>query len=366
MSNKDSRGHPIAVFLPSLGGGGAERAIVLLANGFAASGQEVHLVLGQAVGPYLSEISPAVHVVDLKKKRVLYALPALVRYMWQKKPRAILSAMNYANIIAIIAKTLGPKSMRIVVSERSSPSGYNSVKFRYILLPLMRLLYPRADRIICVSQGVADDLQTLIRVPDSQVDVFPNPLDMSALKSAANQPISHKWLNDPNKKLILAVGRLSVEKDYETLLSALALVRQKSNAYLVILGEGNCRGALETLIAELGLQNHVEMLGFQPNPFPWMAKCDVYVLSSATEGFPNSLVQAMACGAKVVSTDCKHGPKEILDNGRYGTLVPVGNDRELANAIVEALGNGAPANVQEAAERYSPEKIIEQYLRALG
>lgn len=357
---------PVSIFIPTLGGGGAERVMVMLANSFASKGHSTHLVLLKASGPYLSEVDARVKIFDLNKTRMLFALRALVLYLINERPKCLLSAMNYANIIALAAVRLSNKKIWAVISERSSPSGYRNFKFQNIILPLMKLMYPMANRIICVSEGVAKELQELVGVPYNKIDVIPNPLDIKSISLAMDDVITHPWILDPAKKVILAVGRLSDEKNYETLIRAMVNIREHNDAVLIILGEGYRRPALEELVQKLNLEEHIEMPGFDANPFPLMNKCDAYVLCSRTEGFPNSLVQAMACGAPVISTDCHHGPREILEGGKYGTLVPVGSPEMLANAIVQAFSCGAHKHARKKAEEYSVDKIVNKYLGVLG
>ena len=324
----------IAIYLPSLTGGGAERVMVTLANGFAAQGHAVDLVLATAEGPYLADVVSGVRVVDLASGRVFRSLPRLIRYLRRECPTAMLSALSHANVVAIIAHWLSRVPTRLVVSERNTLSVdmVASPKGR-LILRLMRLTYPRAAKVTAVSKGVAQDLEHLVGLPPEKIEVIYNPVVTPELLLRAEEPLDHPWLRQGEPPVILGVGRLTAQKDFATLLRAFALLRAQHPARLVILGEGEQRRELEALVRALGIAENVLLPGFVENPFAWMHRARVFVLSSRYEGLPGVLIQAMACGARVVSTDCPSGPAEILEDGRFGRLVPVGDTRALADAI---------------------------------
>lgn len=357
--------HHIAIFLPSLRGGGAERVMVTLANGFAARGHRVDLVLAQAEGPYLTEVAPAVRVVDLNKRRVMASLLPLVHYLRRERPDAMLSALNHANIVAILARKIARVPLRLVVSERNSLVSLGGGTRGRLFRSLMRWCYPMADLVISVSRDGARELVTELGLPDRLVTAIPNPVPVEEIRARAAVPPDHPWLTPGSLPVALAVGRLEPQKDYPTLLRAFALLRRNRKARLVILGEGSLRPALERQIHELGLNEFVALPGFQPNPFGWMAACDLYVMSSRYEGFPNSLVQAMACGARVVSTDCPTGPAEILEDGRWGRLVPVGDAEALAKALEEAIDDPVlPENATRLTD-FRPDRVVQAYEKVL-
>lgn len=358
--------HHIAIFLPSLRGGGAERVMVTLANGFAANGHRVDLVLARAEGPYLSEVADNVRVVDLGKKRVLASLFPLARYLRRERPDAMLSALNHANIIAILARKLSRVKTRLVVSERNSLTAQRDGFKSRVVMSLMRWLYPSADMVVAVSQAMAKELITELGLPTEKVTSIPNPVDIAAIQQKAEERPTHEWLAAGHPPLLLAVGRLEAQKDYPTLLAAFSELRTRQDARLVILGEGSQRSALEQDIVRLGLSDDVELAGFTENPFAWMKACDLFVMSSRHEGFPNVLVQAMACGAKVVSTDCPTGPDEILEDGRWGRLVPVGDAGALAQAMIEGVDDAMPPDVGARAQKFRSEQAISSYFGALN
>ncbi|MDL1866635.1 glycosyltransferase [Betaproteobacteria bacterium PRO4] len=360
----------VSLFVPSLRGGGAERVMVMLANGFADRGLKVDLVLAQAEGPYLSEVSSSVRVVDLRSRRVLASLPGLVRYLRKVRPEAMLSALNHANVIAVMARILAGTDVRLIVSEHNnlSMSSSRSQNWRSRLIPpLMRSMYRKATGVIAVSKGVADDLAMAINFPRDRITVVYNPVVTPELIEKSQKPLSHSWLEGGKPPVILGVGRLTPQKDFATLIHAFARVRVKYDCRLVILGEGELRVELEQLVASLGIADSVLLPGFVENPFAWMGRVQLFVLSSRWEGLGNVLIEAMACGAPVVSTDCPSGPDEILEGGKWGKLVPVGDVEALAAAIIVSLEtskNQLP-DVSQRADAFKQELAVRAYLDLL-
>lgn len=359
----------ISLYLPSLRGGGAERAMLTLANGFSARGLRVDLVLAAAEGPYLAEVAPTVRVVDLGARRVATSLPGLVRYLRRECPTAMLSALNHANVIAVVARDLARVRTRLLVSERAHLSrslAQAGSPAERLLVPLMKWAYRRADGIVAVSDGVADDLAQALGLPRSRIDVVYNPVVTPALKVLASAPVDHPWLGQREVPVILAVGRLAEQKDYPTLIRAFAQVRAQRDCRLIILGEGKLRKPLETLVAELKIGDSVQLPGFVDNPFAWMSRVSLFVLSSAWEGLPNVLIQAMACGVPVVSTDCPSGPNEILEGGKWGDLVPVRDSDALANAIMKHLVCPSQKNVRERSAFFGLDAALSGYLQLMS
>ncbi len=358
----------LALYLPSLRGGGAERVMVALANGFAERGYSVDLVLVSAEGPYLKEVAANVRIVDLKARRVLASLPALVRYLRREQPASLLAAMGHANVTAVMARHLAHVSTRVVVSERTnfSISRAHAVSLRQRMIGyFMRWAYPRADGVVTVSSGVADDLVKSIGLSRESISVVYNPVITNALLTQSQFEPSHPWFRVGELPVVLGVGRLTAAKDFPTLLHAFARLRDTRQIRLVILGEGEARSQLEALIAELGLQNDVSLPGFVENPIAYMRRSAVFVLSSAWEGLPNVLIQAMACGSPVVSTDCPSGPNEILENGRWGRLVPVGDVVALADAMAAVLDERTHPAVASRASEFSVDRAVDAYLRVM-
>jgi glycosyltransferase involved in cell wall biosynthesis len=358
----------LAFFTPSLGGGGAERVVVTLASHYAAQGHTVDLIASFHQEAYQSEVHPAVRTHYLHTRRRMLAAPRLAKVLREVRPAALLATVN--TFAAVLAQRLARTPTRVVLREATTPSIAFQVKEtsalkRMISETAMRWLYPRADAVVAVSKGVAQDLLNLMPQLEPKLTVIYNPVIDAALYAKADAPLEHPWFRANQPPVILAAGRLVALKGYDTLLRAFARVRQETPVRLVILGEGPERSNLERLAAELGVAADVDLPGFDPNPFRYMKRAGVFVLSSRYEGLPNVLIQAMACGCPVVSTDCPNGPAEILDGGRYGPLVPVDDVEALAYAMAQALaGKVAPAPT-EWLEQFRVEVVAEQYLRVM-
>ena len=359
----------VCVFLPSLAGGGAERSITIIANGLADRGIEVTLVLGRATGPYLDMVRPDVKVVDLGTSSMPRALPRLVRYLRTAAPDALLAAMSHANVVAAMAHRLARSQARLVLSERAH-MGSVFAEYRDLRMgvtrALMRLTYPWADHVIAVSHGVAEDLPHQVRVARQRIVTVYNPIIDDTLRRQADAAPTHSWLVNPDVPVVLAAGRLIAQKDFATLLRAFAQVRQRRPARLLVLGEGELREPLLALAAQLGIADDVALPGFEANPFAAMRAATLFVLSSRFEGLPGVLIQAMACGTPVVSTDCPSGPREVLEDGRWGALVPVGEADALALAMQAALDDPSPPDVRARAAAFTVEKAVAGYASALG
>lgn len=356
----------VAIYLPSLGGGGAERITVTLANAIAARGHQVDFLLAKREGPYLEDVSPDIRIVDFGNHRTFASLLPLVRYLRRERPKALLSGLNHANIVAILARMIARVPTRLVVTEHNSTSSGANVGRGRLVFGLMRWLYPHADRIVSVSRGIEKELAAHFGLPADKLCTIYNPLDVDTIRARMLPRPDHPWLVAGTPPVIIAVGRLMAQKDYPTLLRAFALLRQRRAARLVILGEGEERGALEKLIHELGIEADAVLPGFEANPFAWMAASDLYVLSSAWEGLPGVLLEAMACGAKVVSTNCPTGPDEILEGGKWGTLVSVGDFRAMADAMDAALSSPARLDVAKRADAFRIKYAVEGYLRTMS
>ncbi len=360
MNNSTKR---LAIFTSRLNGGGAQRALLNLAHEIAKRGYAVDLVFARAKGPLLSEVPASVRLVDLNASRVLTSLPALVRYLQREQPRALLTALHYVNIVALWARRLARVRTKVVVSERNHLS-HEAESLR--LMPyLIRHFYPWADDVVAVSQGVADDLSQVTRLCRERIKVIYNPVVTSELKEKVEVSLQHPWFAPGQPPVVLAVGRLSRQKDFPTLIQAFARVRQSRSARLMILGEGRDRPGIEALIRKLGLEQEVSLPGFVANPYPYMTRAALFVLSSAWEGLPGVLIEALYCGVPLISTDCPSGPREILKNGLYGQLVPVGDVMALARAIEKALSGQARSAPRESWQPFESEAVVDEYLKVL-
>jgi glycosyltransferase involved in cell wall biosynthesis len=362
--------YKVTFFLYSLEGGGAERVMANLACNFAKKGITIDMVLVRAKGPYLSQLPSEVRVVELKAAKTQKSLWDLVRYLRSERPSILISTMHYANEVALLAKALARVPTKVIVSEQNTLSQYAKNTSRGVeqWTPLSsKLLYPWADNIIAASQGVAQDLIQITGLPPSRIQVIYNPAIAPELNQLAKAQVLHPWFGDGSPPVILGVGRLVGQKDFSTLIRAFAQVRRSQPSRLMILGSNaGSRPALEELIQELDLEHEVSMPGFVDNPYCYMAKAKVFVLSSRWEGFGNVLVEALAVGTPVVSTNCESGPAEILDQGKYGELVPVGDPFAMAKAILKVLNGDVPFIDSSWLEQFSIEAIAQQYLGVMG
>jgi len=362
----------ISILCASLGDGGAERAMVNLACGLAGRGLAIDLVLVKAEGSFLAGVPPEVRVVDLKAQRVLASLPGLVRYLRMERPKVLLSALDHVNVVAIWARCLSRVSARVVVSVHAPLTlslGSQKTLIGKIMPSLIRMSYPKADTVVSVSQGVNRDLIGFIGLQANKVCTIYNPIINSKLYDLGQEDISHPWFESQQPPVLLAVGRLSLEKDYPTLIRAFERVRQQRLVRLLILGEGGERSKLEGLVRALGLGDDVELPGFVRNPYALMRKASCFVLSSKFEGFGNVLVEALAMGCPVVSTDCPTGPSEILNGGEWGRLVPVGDHEAMAAAILAMLngeGNHDSVSLDSYLLRFGIDEVVSKYLNILS
>lgn len=357
----------IALFVPSMNGGGAERVMLILANTLAEKGYCVDLLLAKAKGNFIKDVSNKVRIVDLNSPRVFFAINPLIKYLKKEQPKVILSAMHYVNVVATIAVKLSGIKCRVVISEHSTlslslaGSSYKNI----ILKKLMYFSYRKADGIVAVSSGVAKDLALTLGLDIERIRVIYNPVVTSELLIKKDEELNHFWAKK-NLPFILAVGRLTEAKNFPLLINAFSnvVIRQK-NIHLVILGVGKLESELKKLAEKLGIEDRVHILGFMENPYSWMKKSELFVLSSSWEGFGNVLVEAMACDTRVISTNCPNGPAEILEGGKWGVLVPTNDPDALAEAIITELTNKSAVNFSEQLLKYKPNNIVDQYLKVL-
>lgn len=352
----------IAFFIPDLRGGGAEKTVLNLVKGMRARGIMTDLVLTNDKGIYSKEVPESARVINLKKRRVSMALFSLAAYIRENKPRALISHISHCNVVALLANRLTGSSTCVVVVEHgilsASPGG---LKHRFLLW-MMKKLYPSAHAVVAVAKGTAADIESTLKLNKGSVQFIYNPVSKEEilLKSAAK--ILLPWPDQKGIPLLLAVGRLVPEKDFGTLLDAFALLRKQMPARLIILGDGILMKDLRQQVISLGLDGDVSLPGFVENPYPYMAVADLLVVSSVREGFSLVLIEAMACGCRVVSTDCPGGPAEILENGKFGRLVSMANPPALAEAMIQSLKSPVDKQwLQGRASFFSIEKAVKAY-----
>jgi glycosyltransferase involved in cell wall biosynthesis len=360
---------PVALLFPTLEGGGAQRVMLTLAEGLAARGKAVELVLIDQRGELAQQLDPELRVVNLGKPHARLALPGLIRYLRQRRPACLLSTLDHTSVLALIAGRLAGTRTPVVIrisNKMSERARHATTLGEKLTVGFSRRLFPMANRIVAVSAGAARDFEEYAGLEAGRVEALPNPVVDDRMLQLAAMPVDHPWFAGGLPPVVLGVGRLVPQKNFELLIRAFALVRKTTDARLLILGEGPLRPQLVRTADELGVAADLDLPGFDPNPFRYMAHAGVFVLSSDYEGLPGVLIQAMASGAPVVSTDCPFGPREILRNGRYGRLVPTGNAEEMAGAIINALTMG-DGRVREAAwEPYSSQTALDAYWRVIS
>ncbi|MGD8189488.1 glycosyltransferase [Brevibacillus ginsengisoli] len=355
----------VMCIVPNLSGGGAERVVVTLLRHFDRSRIEPILLALDLKGPYVKDIPTDIHVNHLHVKRVRHAWLKMIREINRINPDVIFSTMDYMNFAVLAARRFYRKGTKLIIREantaRSALAALPPLK-RWLFKTLYQLLYPKADMIITQSVGMYDDLLNFLpALAEQQVKQIYNPLDLGAVtRQALMLPCT--W-SRPGGKQIVAAGRLTYQKGFDLLLHALRqVINHRQDVQLTILGEGPLRNELESLAVSLDLAQHVTFAGFQENPHRYMLHADLFVLSSRWEGFPNIVLEALACGCPVVATDCPSGPREILQDNRYGYLVESQNVPALAEGMCRMLnGEIKFAAGEERASCYDAGRITQEY-----
>jgi len=323
--------------------------------------------------PHLASLDPAVRLVKLRASHAISAVFPLARYLRENRPDGLLAAKDRANQTAVMASRLARVETRVVTrlgTTISASISHRDPFSRFFRRLPPRLTYRMADAVVAVSKGVARDLAAMTGLCESSITVIPNPVITPDLFDRAAMPSGHPWIKtgaeDPEKPVILGMGRLTRQKDFQTLVRAFGIVKAHRPCRLIILGEGGDRPKLEALAADLGLSRDVSLPGFAANPYSYLSRASLFVLSSAWEGSPNALTEALALGVPVVSTNCPSGPREILEDGTYGPIVPVGDHKALAKAMLRTLD--APLEkglLRKAARAYTQEEASRRYLELL-
>lgn len=356
-----------ALFLPSLPVGGAERMMLNIAVGLAERGHDVDIVLVNAEGEFLNRVPEEVNVVDLESSRVLASFLPLVRYLRVANPDILLSTITPTNVIATWAIMVPGVDVRHVIRvarpESKAAEVQENTRKERLTAALARRSYPRADEVVAISEGVADDVRANSSL--NRVHVIYNPVVTEELKRQAEEPVDHPWFSE-DVPVVLGVGRLVDQKDFATLVRAFAQLRETREAKLVIFGDGEKRPELEQLVSELDIVEDVDLPGFTDNPYKYMAAADVFVNSAKHEGFGNVIIETMATGTPIVATDCPGAPAELLGRGEFGCLVSVGDHDSMATAIKEMLTDPTDSDVlRTRAEDFSLDSAIEEYSSVL-
>jgi glycosyltransferase involved in cell wall biosynthesis len=393
----------VAFYLDHLGGGGVQKVWLILAGTLAQRGHQVDLLLCEAEGPLVAQVPNQVRVIELSPSPLVAAgrqfitaepkgidpfwglllvatkasgtlpfFPDLVRYLRSERPYALYAATPHMNLEAVRARKQADVPTRLIISDHNNlAEGHPLVSgmSRYYLPPLLRKAYRLSDAVVAVSDGVREDIAARTGLARNRIKTIYNPAVSPELHSQAEEPLDHPWFQPGAPPVILGVGRLGQAKDFPNLIRAFARVRQTRQARLVILGEAKNvrktakrRARLVELATELGVSEDLDIPGFAQNPYKYMRHAGVFVLSSRYEGLGNVLIEALASGCPVVSTDCPSGPSEILENGNYGPLVPVEDDAALAKAIESVLDNPLPRRLlRERADLFSVDQAVDQY-----
>ena len=360
----------VMFFCPTLADGGADRVVLTLLEHFDRAQFSPSLAVLRREGALIDEVPRTVELHVLGAPRLAVAAPALARLLRRVQPDVVFSTHGSANIIVALAHALARSHARLVLSERSALVRADRGRIRRALeVPAKRITYRRADLVTAVSAGVAGQLASLLGLAESKIAVVYNPMVAADLPVRAAEPIAHPWFSG-SIPVLLAVGRLVAIKDYPTLLEAFARIRARHPARLAILGDGPLRATLEQCACDLGIGNDVAFLGFDKNPLRYMARARVLLHASRAEGLPGALIQAMACGTPVVSTDCDFGPREVITSGHDGFLVEVGDatalaDRALAVLCDPALAGRLTEAARASAQRFTTAASIPRYTAAI-
>jgi glycosyltransferase involved in cell wall biosynthesis len=357
----------VMIVLPSLHGGGAERVMVHLANHLDRERYEPVLALGAVRGPYVRDVRPDVPIHALGAERARAAVPGVVRTVWRVRPDVVLSTVGL-NFALALARPFLPRRLGVIFREGNSTSAFLADVSRKspgraaLYRAMYRILYARADRIVCQSDGMLADLATRLRVPVARMTRIHNPVDLDAIRARLSEPVVYPG-RGPH---LVTAGKLEYQKGYDLLIPAFARVRvSRPAATLTILGDGTERAALQATAGRLGLGSAVTFLGFQDNPYPFFKAADVFVSSSRYEGFANVITEAMACGTPVVATDCPGASRELIEPGVTGWLASTEDAASLAEAIetaVDALDHVDRKAIERACERrFSVDRITGCY-----
>ncbi|WP_404330365.1 glycosyltransferase [Mesobacillus maritimus] len=328
----------LLIYMYNLAGGGAERTIVNIINNINKSEFEVVLVIGSNnKNDYLYLVNNDIKLIFLhseKRRQIIFKLNKIIK---KEKPDLLFSTLNTNNIVLLLAKLFSFKKIPTIVREANNRTQSGSVTIKNKIIT--SLLYNLCSHIIIsLSKGVQDDLIKNFKIKENRIEVIYNPVDITNINLLKDEVVSDlDFIKD--EKLIVAVGKLGEQKDYPTLLKAFEIVQREYHTNLLIIGKGADEYKLKGLCKELRIEKKVHFMGFKDNPYKYMKKADVFVLTSKWEGFGHVIVEAMTVGTPVVATNCNSGPGEIIDKNKYGVLVPVEDHKTIAEKIIELLND---------------------------
>ncbi|MGE7636516.1 glycosyltransferase [Peribacillus frigoritolerans] len=353
----------VTMFIPSMTGGGAERIVANLLNNFDPNFYNLSLVVLKSGTSY--QLPRYVKVDVLRSNNLKSVLPELINYFKNNKIDLLISHMSLTNIVALLAMRTSKRKFPIIAVEHSTASiKYKSEgAIRRFIPMLMKFTYRWAERIVCVSKASSQDLTSILKFENNKILTIYNPVVSDEIIKKKNEDVHHKWLDNTNLKVIIGIGRFEKVKNFPLLIDSFNKVYETNNkTRLLILGEGKERQVLEEKIADLHLEEVIDMPGFVSNPYAYLGKASLFVLSSNFEGLPTVIIESLACGTPIVSTDCPSGPREILNNGEYGKIVPVNNVEALAQAILEQLNTKHNnKRLEDRANDFTIEKSVSNY-----
>lgn len=355
----------VAIFIPSFGDGGAERMLVNLASALSARGVSVDFLTRSREAPYVDSLAPAARLIETSRGGAFAEQLQLRQYLRSERPDVVLCGKDRAGLSMQLARRLSGVPLRIVMRPGTSYSArFSELRpfSRWRARARVRRVYQRADAVVGNSAEVVADVAAAAGLPASRMHLIRNPVVTPQLLSQAGAPLDHPWFASDQPPVILGVGRLGQVKGFDVLLDAFARVRAQRPARLMILGEGRLRGELEAQASRLGVAEDVALPGFDANPYRYLARAALFVLSSRREGSPNALTEALALGVPVVATDCPAGPREVLRGGEVAPLVPVDDAEAMAAAMLATLdAPGGADRRREAVQEYSAATCAERY-----
>ncbi len=351
-------------------GGGIGRNIINFANEFHSLGYRVHVVVDTMKGSYLDLLHQEIGIIHLKTSHIFWGLPYFGAYLLRNKPAVVITPVVRHTILALRSKFITASSTRIYATVHSSYSeAFKLLKSwkRSRRIAQLKKYYPRCEAVFTVSGGVAEDFSTYTGISKDHLITIHNPITTDDISVLAMEEVDHPWFQEGSPPVLLGVGRLTTPKNFPLLIEAFEIVRSKVKCRLVILGDGHLRDDLELRALSSPYRADISFPGHRINPFPFMRRAAVFAMSSSWEGFGNVLVEAMATGTPVVATDCPHGPREILEGGKYGPIVPPDDAQKLAEAIVGLLLDPTPRELLvEGSQRFNARAIAIRYIEALG
>ena len=333
----------ISFIIPSFEYGGAEKNLINLANYFHKKKYKTEFLVINDKGPMKSFLEPGINVINFNKSKSSYAIFKLLKYFFKNQPSYHFSSIRNLNILSLICSFISFKKFKIIIRESNVISDLNYKKNSYtykIYRFLSKYLYPYSFKIIAVSSAVKNSMINELGINKDLILTINNPINFDEISRKMNHPISHKFINNKNK-IILSIGSLTKQKNHALLLKSFELVLKKENAFLIIIGEGEEKIKLLDICKKLNISKFVDFYGTTDNPYFFLKNCDLFVLPSLWEGFPNVLLEAIACKSKIIATNCEGGSYEILNNYKFGTIVKNNDLDELTDKIIKKLADNS-------------------------